>query len=29
MATGSIDKGLYAAPLGLEDFPEPDMEIEI
>ena len=29
MATGSIDKGLYAAPLGLEDFPEPDLEIEI
>jgi len=29
MATGSIDKGLYAAPLGLEDFPEPDIEIEI
>ena len=29
MATGSIDKGLYAAPLGLEDFPEPDVEIEI
>ena len=29
MATSSIDKGLYAAPLGLEDFPEPDLEIEI
>jgi len=29
MATSSMDKGLYAAPLGLEDFPEPDLEIEI
>jgi len=30
MATGTMDKGLYAAPMGLSQLPEqPDMEIEI
>ena len=31
MATGSIDKGLYAAPMGLMDSPSmgPEIEIEI